>query len=50
MGPASATALKRGSGLADPGHGHPQDGLEEILHRRIRLHTLPAQNIAPQES
>ena len=32
------------------GHRHPQDGAKEVIHQRIRPHTLPAQNLACQES
>ena len=35
---------------AGAGHRHPQDGAEEIIHQRIRLHKLPAQNLACEES
>lgn len=32
------------------GHGHPQNGAEEVIRHQIRLHNLPARNLACEES
>jgi len=32
------------------GHRHPQEGAEEVIHQRIRLHHLPGQPFPCEES
>src|SRR3990172_3496418 len=46
----SGTYGSKGVRYLFSGHRHPQEGAEEVIHQRIRLHHLPAQTPPREES
>jgi len=41
---------ERGVGSCGAGHGHAQEGAEEVIHQRTWRHPLAAQNLGHRES